>query len=164
MPTYEAIAKAAALNLDLVEVAPNADPPVCRIMNYGKFKYEKAKKEKIAKKKQHVMQLKELKLHPQTEEHDLNFKLDHARKFILKGDRVKITVVFRGREIAHIDFGKEILAKIDSGLQDIAQIEQPMKMEGKNLTTVYIPDKAKIKEYLKKIEVEKKKEERTLPT
>lgn len=164
MPTSEALAKAASMNLDLVEVAPNADPPVCRIMDYGKFKYEKSKKAKMAKKKQHVMHLKEIKLHPQTEDHDLNFKLEHARRFILRGDRVKFTVVFRGREIAHIDFGKEIIEKVNAGLQDIAQIEQPMKMEGKNLTTVYIPDKAKIKEYLKKLELEKKREEEALPT
>src|SRR5512136_2282014 len=120
----DALAKAEASMLDLVEVAPTADPPVCRIMDYGKFKYEKSKKAKEARKKQHVMHLKEIKLHPKTDEHDFMFKLEHARKFLLKGDRVKTTVVFRGREITHIDFGKEVLDKFNTLVADLAQVEQ----------------------------------------
>lgn len=158
MPIAEALSSAEAAGLDLVEIAPTADPPVCRIMDYGKFKYEKSKKIKEAKKKQHVMHLKEIKLHPKTDEHDFNFKMDHARKFLIKGDRVKATVVFRGREITHINFGKEVLDKLDGFLNDLAQIELSQKMEGRNMTTIYVPDKLKIKEYLRKLELEKKKE------
>lgn len=145
-------------NLDLVEIAPLADPPVCRIMDYGKFKYEKSKKVKEAKKKQHVVHLKEIKLHPKTDDHDFNFKMEHARKFLLKGDRVKATIVFRGREIAHIDFGKEVLERLDECLADLAQVEVSAKMEGRNLTSIYVPDKLKIKEYTRKAELERKKE------
>lgn len=155
----DAIARAEDYQLDLVEIAPTADPPVCKIMNYGKFKYEKAKKEKDAKKKQHVMQLKEIKLHPKTDDHDLNFKLDHARKFLLRGDRVKATVVFRGREITHLDFGKEMLDRVDAGLADISQKELSAKMEGRNMTSMYVPDKVKIKEYQRKQELEEKKKQ-----
>lgn len=159
MSISDAIARAEGYHLDLVEVAPTADPPVCRIMNYGKFKYEKSKKEKEAKKKQHVMQLKEIKLHPKTDEHDLSFKLDHARKFLLRGDRVKATVVFRGREITHLDFGRQMLERVDAGLTDIAQIELSAKMEGRNMTSMYVPDKVKIKEFLRKQELEDKKKQ-----
>jgi len=158
IPIADAISKAEGYGLDLVEVAPGADPPVCRIMNYGKFKYEKSKKAKEAKKKQHVMQLKEVKLHPKTDDHDFNFKLDHARKFLIKGDRVKATVVFRGREITRLEFGKQMLDKVDAGLADLAQIEVNAKMEGRNMTSIYVPDKVKVKEYLRKLESEKKKE------
>lgn len=166
MPTSEALAQAEAVGLDLVEVAPMADPPVCRIMDYGKFKYEKSKKAKEAKKKQHVMHLKEIKLHPKTDEHDFMFKMDHARKFLLKGDRVKATVVFRGREITHIDFGRAVLDRLDTFLTDIAQVELAQKMEGRNMTSIYVPDKLKIRDYTKKqekLELEKKKENAGAP-
>lgn len=145
--------------LDLVEVSPNAAPPVCRIIDYGKFKYEKSKKAKEAKKKQHIMQLKEIKLHPKTDEHDYLFKIDHARKFLVKGDRVKVTLVFRGREITHIDFGKKILERAEADLGEIALIEQSGKREGRNMISSFIPDKAKIKEFLRKHELERKREE-----
>jgi len=128
-------------------------------MDYGKFKYEKSKKVKEAKKKQHVVHLKEIKLHPKTDEHDFNFKRDHARKFLLKGDRVKATVVFRGREITHLDFGREMLKKLGSHLEDLAQIEVSAKMEGRNMVSIFVPDKVKVKDALKKIEHEKKKQE-----
>lgn len=152
----EAIEKATISSLDLVEVAPNAEPPVCRIMDYGKFKYEKAKKEKEARKKQHIMHLKEIKLHPKTDLHDYKFKVDHARKFLLKGDRVKATIVFRGREIVYKDFGKEVLTRIDEDLSDIAQCEIQYKMEGRNMTSTYIPDKIKIQAFNRRLEKEKK--------
>jgi translation initiation factor IF-3 len=158
MPTFEALSLAEAATLDLVEIAPTADPPVCRIMDYGKFKYEKSKKAKEAKKKQHVMHLKEIKLHPKTDEHDFMFKVDHARKFLLKGDRVKATLVFRGREITHIEFGKQVLDRFDSQITDIAQLETAQKMEGRNMISIYVPDKLKIKEYQRKLDIEKKKE------
>jgi translation initiation factor IF-3 len=157
LPIADAIARAGDYALDLVEVAPTADPPVCRIMDYGKFKYEKSKKAKEAKKKQHVMHLKEIKLHPKTDSHDFDFKLDHARKFLLKGDRVKATVVFRGREITRLDFGKQMLERVDAGLADLAQVEISAKMEGRNMMSIYVPDKTKVKEYQRKHEIEEKK-------
>ena len=145
MTVSDALQRAEANALDLVEIAPTADPPVCRIMDYGKFKYEKSKKAKGAKKKQHVMHLKEIKLHPKTDEHDFNFKMDHARKFLLKGDRVKATVVFRGREITHLDFGRKVLERLDGLLADLAIVETTAKMEGRNMISIYVPDKLKVK-------------------
>jgi translation initiation factor IF-3 len=162
----DAIDRAMNASLDLVEVAPTADPPVCRIMDYGKFKYEKSKKTKDAKKKQHIVHLKEIKMHSKTEEHDYRFKMEHARKFLLKGDRVKITIVFRGREITHIEFGKNILERADADLADIALPEILYKREGRNLISNYLPDKIKITKYkrqhedeLKAIEAESVSEE-----
>lgn len=163
LPIGDAISRAIAAGLDLVEVAPNADPPVCRIMDYGKFKYEKSKKAKEAKKKQHVMHLKEIKLHPKTEDHDFNFKMDHARKFLIKGDRVKITVVFRGREITHIDFGQQMLEKAKNVVLELSTVEIPPKMEGRNLIAIFVPDKIKVKEFLRKEALEKKKQEQMVP-
>lgn len=143
--------------LDLVEVSATAEPPVCRIMDYGKFKYEKSKKQKEAKKKQHIVHLKEIKLHPKTDSHDYHFKMEHARGFLIRGDRVKATVVFRGREITHTEFGREILSNLDKDLADLSQIEIAAKMEGKNMISIYLPDKLKVKEYERKIEIEKKR-------
>jgi translation initiation factor IF-3 len=157
MGIQEAIQRARDTGLDLVEIAPNADPPVCKIIDYGKFKYEKSKKAKEAKKKQHIMHLKEIKMHPKTEQHDYNFKMEHAREFLIKGDRVKGTIVFRGREIMYTEFGNQILDKMDTDLAPFATIEQSRKMEGRNLTTIYVPDQAKIKDYLRKQEIEKKR-------
>jgi translation initiation factor IF-3 len=142
-----------------VEISPTADPPVCKIMDYGKFKYEKAKKAKEAKKKQHVMHLKEIKLHPKTDDHDFMFKMDHARNFLLKGDRVKVTIVFRGREITHIDFGRQMLDKATNAIIDLSQVEMTPKMEGRNLISIFVPDKARTKEFLRKQEIERKKSE-----
>jgi translation initiation factor IF-3 len=159
MTVPDALARAVSAGYDLVEIAPNADPPVCKIMDYGKFKYEKAKKAKEAKKKQHVMHLKEIKLHPKTDEHDFHFKMEHARNFLIKGDRVKITIVFRGREITHIDFGAQMLAKATNVIVDLAQVEMTPKMEGRNLISILVPDKAKIREYLRRQEIERKKRE-----
>jgi translation initiation factor IF-3 len=152
------LARAESNGLDLVEIAPTADPPVCRIMDYGKFKYEKSKKAKEAKKKQHVMHLKEIKLHPKTDEHDFNFKMEHARKFLIKGDRVKATVVFRGREITHTDFGQKILERLTEGLSDLAQVEIGAKMEGRNMISIFVPDRLKVKEFVRKLDAEKRKE------
>jgi translation initiation factor IF-3 len=163
MPTFEALNRAIAAGLDLVEVAPTADPPVCRIMDYGKFKYEKSKKAKEAKKKQHVMHLKEIKLHPKTDDHDFDFKIEHAREFLVKGDRVKITIVFRGREITHIEFGSRMLEKATGHLTDLSTVEMTPKMEGKNLISIFVPDKIKVKEFLRKQEIERKKSEQQQP-
>jgi translation initiation factor IF-3 len=170
MLVQDAIAKAIETGFDLVEVSPTADPPVCKIMDYGKFKYEKAKKEKEAKKKQHVMHLKEIKFHPKTDLHDYNFKMDHARKFLMKGDRVKVTVVFRGREIVYKDFGIQLLDRVDTDLADIAVSEIKYKMEGKNMISAYVPDKVKVQQVKRKLEKEKAqlekemKEKGLLPT
>ena len=128
-------------------------------MDFGKFKYEKAKKVKEAKKKQHVSQLKEIKMHPKIEGHDYSFKLEHARKFLLRGDRVKATVVFRGREIAHLEFGRKLLEKFSAALADLATIELNCKMEGRNMISMYVSDKIKIKEAQKKAELERKRQE-----
>lgn len=154
--TNEARERALAAGLDLVEVAPKAEPPVCRIMDYGKYKYEKAKKEKESKKKQHVMHLKEVKYHPKTDQHDYNFKMEHARKFLLKGDRVKLTVVFRGREIAYKDFGRNLLDRLNTDLDDIATCELKYKMEGRNMISMYVPDKVKVQQYTRKLKKEEK--------
>ncbi len=162
LPIADALARALEEKLDLVEVAPNADPPVCRIMNYGKFKYEKAKKLKEAKKKQHVSHLKEIKMHPKIEDHDYNFKLDHARKFLFRGDRVKATIVFRGREIAHLDFGKKLLERLSGDVTDISTIELSCKMEGRNMISMFVADKMKIKEISRKQDQERKRQEAAL--
>jgi translation initiation factor IF-3 len=153
----EARERATLEGLDLVEVAPTADPPVCRIMDYGKFKYEKSKKQKEAKKKQHVSHLKEIKMHPKIEDHDYDFKMDHARKFLFRGDRVKATVVFRGREIAHLDFGRELLQRFEAGIIDLCTVEFSTKMEGRNMISMFVPDRAKIKEFTRKADQERRR-------
>lgn len=129
--TSEALEMARERGLDLVEVAPEASPPVCKIMDYGKYKYKQSKKEKDAKKKQHVIQVKEIRLRPKIEEHDFNFKTDHARKFLEKGNKVKATVLFRGRELSYKDAAKDLLHKMAEELEDIAKIEREPLMEGR---------------------------------
>lgn len=162
LPIMEARERATYEGLDLVEVAPNAEPPVCRIMDYGKFKYEKSKKQKEAKKKQHVSHLKEIKMHPKTEEHDYRFKMDHARKFLYRGDRVKATIVFRGREIAHLDFGKKILERFEADIADLCSVEFTCKMEGRNMISMFVPDRVKIKEFTRKADQERRKMEQEI--
>lgn len=133
MKTYDAILKAEEKKLDLVLVAPNAKPPVCKIMNYGKYKFEQAKKEKEARKKQKTVEVKELRVTPNIEEHDFNFKSKNARKFIEDGNKVKITVRFRGRELNYVKLGEETLNKFIEELSDIAQVEKKPLLEGKNM-------------------------------
>jgi translation initiation factor IF-3 len=162
LPILEARERAVAEGLDLVEVAPTADPPVCRIMDYGKFKNEKSKKQKEARKKQHVSHLKEIKMHPKIEEHDYHFKMDHARKFLFRGDRVKATIVFRGREIAHLDFGRKLLERLEGDLTDLCSVEFTGKMEGRNMISMYVPDKAKIKDVSRKLDQERRRLEQEL--
>lgn len=125
--------------LDLVEVAPNADPPVCRIMDYGKYKYQASKKTQEGKKKGKAYQLKEVRMRPRTEEHDLGFKLKSLRKFLEKKDRVKVTVLFRGRELAYIDSGVELLNRVAEEVEDVGSVEQPPTREGWRLTMVLVP-------------------------
>ena len=119
--------------MDLVELSPNAKPPVCKIMDYGKYKYELAKKEKENRKKQHVIVTKEIRLRPKTDDHDFEFKLRHARKFLEQGNRVKATVMFRGRENAHREYGQRVLDRFKDALDDIAKIEKDTKLEGGQL-------------------------------
>ncbi len=123
-------------DLDLVEIAPNADPPVCKVMDYGKFVYDQSKKEKLSKKKQHTVVVKEIRMRPKTEDHDLEYKLKHAREFLLNKNKVKFTVHFRGRELAHKEFGERLLEKVESKLSDIAKVEGPKQFEGRNMTMV----------------------------
>ena len=124
--------------LDLVEISPNADPPVCKIMDFGKFKYELSKKEKDSKRRQHVVHIKEIRFRPKTEKHDFNFKIRNARKLIEQGNKLKTTVVFKGREIVYQDFGINVLKEIEKELSDIAKIESPVKKEGRNLIVYFI--------------------------
>ncbi|ACB85395.1 translation initiation factor 3 (bIF-3) [Natranaerobius thermophilus JW/NM-WN-LF] len=139
MSPKEALKIAEENNLDLVTVAPKAKPPVCRIMDYGKFKYEQNKKEKQAKKKQKTINVKEVKLRPNIEEHDFNTKLNNARKFLKKEDKVKVTIMFRGREITHPENGKELCQKMAKEVEDIAVIEKKPSVEGKNMIMVLAP-------------------------
>ena len=135
----EALEKARSLGLDLVEIAPTAKPPVCRIMNYGKYRYEQSKKAREAKKKQVVIQLKEIKLRPKTDEHDFQFKARHVDRFLRAGHKAKITMMFRGREMVHTELGKRLLDRLTDVLKDVAQVEQPAKLEGRNMTMVLGP-------------------------
>ncbi len=135
--------------LDLVEIAPQAQPPVCKIIDFGKFKYEQQKREKIQKKNQAVSVLKEIRLHPNTDVHDFEFKAKHAVNFIEEGNKVKVSVVFKGREMAYTEQGQEILEKFVEKLTDIAKVESPIKLEGKNMTTILVPLPKKGKKTIK---------------
>jgi translation initiation factor IF-3 len=139
IPTAKALETAAEFGLDLVEVSPNATPPVCKIMDYGRYKYEQDKKKQEAKKKQTSFQVKEIKVRPKTGEHDLQVKLGHIRKFIEKKDKVKVTVLFRGREITLTQRGRELLAQIAAEVEDIAAVEQLPKFEGRTMMMVLAP-------------------------
>ena len=130
-------------DLDLVIVSPNQEPPVAKILDYGKYKYEINKRAKEAKKKQKLAQLKEIKMRPQISVHDYNFKMRHIHEFLSEGNKVKITIIFRGREMAHTEFGYDLIAKIMKDLENEATTEKPPKLEGKNLSTVLNPVKVK---------------------
>ncbi|MBP2652330.1 MAG: infC [Firmicutes bacterium] len=136
MQLRDALRLATEQNLDLVEVAPLARPPVCRIMDFGKFRYEQQKREKEAKKKQKVVTVKEVKVRPNIEDHDFNVKLKNAERFLLDGDKVKATVMFRGRELSHPELGKKVLVKMAAELKDIANVERDAKLEGKNMIMI----------------------------
>ncbi len=136
----EALALAEQRGLDLMEVAPNAVPPVCRIVDYGKFRYEQTKKDREARKNQKQAELKEVRLKPKTDDHDLDVKAKQARKFLLAGDKVKFTVRFRGREIFHPDIGREMLEQMAEDLRDVATVEQKPLMEGRALSLLLAPN------------------------
>ena len=136
-----ALSQAEELGLDLVEVSPNSDPPVCRIMDYGQYKYQQSKRAHEAKKNQKIIHLKEIKLRPKTEDHDFQFKLKHALQFMEAGDKVKVSVFFRGREMIHQDLGHKLLTKFTELAAEIAAVEVPPKMEGRSLSMVLTPRK-----------------------
>ena len=131
--------------LDLVEVAPQANPPVCRIMDFNKFKYEQTKREREAKKKHHLAKLKEVKFKPHIEEHDYGVKLGMLRKFLMRGDKAKVTLMFRGRELAHVELGRRVLERLKKDLSDIAKVERDPMLEGRFMTMVIMPDHTAIK-------------------
>lgn len=143
MAPRDAIALARQHDADLVEIVPNATPPVCRIINFGKFKYELAKKDKIQKKHQHVSLLKELRFHPNTDTHDFDFKARHARQFLTDGHKVKAAVVFKGREITYAARGEELLTQLAALLTDIAKVDQHPKLEGRSMSMIFSPDRKK---------------------
>ena len=148
-PPMEALRLAEDRGLDLIEIAPTAKPPTCKIMDYGKYKYEQKKKEHEARKNQTVIVIKEIQLRPRTDQHDLDVKLRHARRFLLEGDKVKVNLRYYGREMAHQELGVQLLARVTATLTDIAMVETAPKMEGRQLFALYAPDPAKIKEYEK---------------
>lgn len=151
----EALRLAEQKELDLVEISPAANPPVCKILDYSKFIYEQQKREKIQKKQQASQQMKELRFTWRTATHDFNFKVRHAREFLEDGNKVKATVMFRGREITHQEVGQELLNKFVEAVADISKIDSPVRLEGKKLSVVLSPDKIKTKKQTKEKEVQK---------
>ena len=142
MPTLAAVHKARDLGLDLILIAPTAEPPVAKAMDYGQWQYENKKKQHEAKKKQHVIQVKELKFRPNTDDHDYEFKKNHAMRFLKEGNRVKAVVQFRGREIAHVDLGKKLLLRFAQDLSQVGAVEGQPKLEGRNAHVIISPVKA----------------------
>ena len=140
MPLKKAIELAKQEELDLIEISPNANPPVCKIMDMGKYKYDLQKKANLAKKKQKIVSLKEIKLRPGTEAHDYNFKIKNARKFITKGDKVKFTVKFKGREMQHVELGKNLMNRIIEDTKDIGKVETHPKFEGRQMIMIIQPN------------------------
>jgi translation initiation factor IF-3 len=139
IPTREALERAREAGLDLVEVSPNSRPPVCRILDYGKYKYNQAKKAATSRKKQHTVCIKGMRFRPKIEEHDYQFKKKHVQNFLEQGNKVKCFVLFRGREKAHTEFGRKILERLASDLEDIAAVENSPKMEGHSMTMLLMP-------------------------
>lgn len=152
MNPRDALRIAEEKGLDLVEVAPVAKPPVCRIMDYGKFKYEQNKKEREAKKNQKIITIKEVKLRPNIEDHDFHTKVRNAAKFLGEGDKVKVTIMFRGREITHAENGRELCERVAKEVANIAKVEKEPKVEGRNMTMMLVPLKDKEKEKLAEAE------------
>ena len=135
----EALNMAADAGLDLVEISPNADPPVCKVLDFGKYKYEEQKKKNEARKKQKIIEVKEIKLRPSIDDHDYDVKLRSMMKFLEEGDKVKVTMRFRGRELAHQELGMDVLVRVRDNLQDVAKVEQMPRMEGRQMTMVVSP-------------------------
>jgi translation initiation factor IF-3 len=139
MSSRDAYEAALEKHLDLVEISPNAKPPVCKIMDYGKYRYEQQKRDKEARKKQKVFDIKEVKLRPGIEDHDFDVKLKNAVRFLQDGDKVKATIMFRGRELSHPELGEDLLKKLEARLTDIAIVEKRPKLEGKNMIMIIAP-------------------------
>lgn len=139
LPASEGLKLAKGKNLDLVEVAPNTSPPVCRIMDFSRYKYEQEKKERLARKKQKIVHLKEIKLKPNIEEHDYQTKLRHLKRFLGRGDKTKITLMFRGREMAHVDIGRSLMDKLMKDLSELAEVEKPPALEGRFMVMIMTP-------------------------
>jgi len=139
VPTRDASQRAQEVGLDLVEVASNANPPVCRIMDYSKFKYDQEKKAKEARKHQRVMHLKEIKIKPNIEEHDYQVKLHHLKRFLGRGDKAQITMVFRGREMSHMEIGKKVLDRLIADLVEDGEVENGPTREGRNILVIFVP-------------------------
>lgn len=139
MAVRAALSLAEEQHLDLVEIAPNAKPPVCRIMDFGRYRYEQQKRDKEAKKRQKVVTIKEVKLRPNIEDHDFNVKFKNALRFIEEGNKVKVTIMFRGRELSHPELGKEILQKMAAELKEFVAVEREPKLEGKNMIMILAP-------------------------
>ena len=131
-----ALEKAREVGLDLIEVGPNTKPPVCKILDYGKLKYEEKKKQQLSKKKQHVIKVKEIRLRPRIDDHDLMTKLNHGRKFLLDGAKLKVTLMFRGREMARVDLGKLVMEKVLEELSDVAEVEKDIPLEGRRMSMI----------------------------
>lgn len=156
----DAVRLAEDRGLDLIEIAPTAKPPTCKIMDYGRFKYENKKKQTEARKKQVIVQTKEIQLRPRTEEHDLETKSKHAKRFLMDGDKVKVNLRFSGREMAHQELGYDLINKFAKMLEEYAILEVPPKKEGRQLYAILAPDPIKIKEIKKRLEKEKKEQEK----
>jgi translation initiation factor IF-3 len=139
MSTRDALEKALEKGFDLVVVSPNASPPVCRIMDYGKYKYEQSKKARKAKKKQHIVHVKEVKMRPGIEQHDYVFKMNHARRFLEHNDKVKFSLIFRGREVTHLDIGQRVMERVVKDLEEIVNVEVGPKREGRTLIMIVAP-------------------------
>lgn len=139
VPIGEALARAEETGLDLVEISPNANPPVCKILDYGKLKYEEQKKRNVARKKQKVIEVKEIKMRPNIDVHDYDFKMRAIHRFLDEGDKVKVTMRFRGREMAHQEIGMQVLERVRGDLEQLAKVEQSPKMEGRQMTMVMAP-------------------------
>lgn len=141
LATRDAIRKAEELGLDLVEVAPTANPPVCRIMDYGKYKYEMSKKAQESKKHQTMITVKEVKMRPRTDDHDIGFKINNAKRFLADGNKVKVSIMFRGREMAHPELGRALLERVVKELENDSTVEQHPRMEGRNMFLMLGPKK-----------------------
>lgn len=155
MDVRDAIQRARAAGVDLVEVAPNAQPPVCRMIDYGKFLYEEKKRAAEAKKKQVTVSVKEIKFRPGTDEHDYSYRMKHAREWLEGGDKVRAAIAFRGREMTHRELGAKILKKLTEDLADLAEVEISPKMEGYQMFTIFVPKKAKVSKAKAAAQVEK---------
>jgi translation initiation factor IF-3 len=161
MSTSDALKLAQSKQLDLIEIAPNSKPPVCKISDYGKYNYERQKREKQTKKHTAQLEMKEIRFNPNTDKHDIEFKTKHLHQFVIDGHKVKATVTFKGRMITHPEFGRKLMEDIIARLEDVGKLEAPPRMEGKQLIAYFTPDKHKITAYKTKEQKEQRLREKT---